>query len=92
MDLQRYFLASLITGGGSIERPAASLLRRDASIMKVLELLVVPAAFTLVNTMFLFAGRIKPLSEVGVQTAGGLRVAAFVLCTLFAVAFAAPFG
>jgi hypothetical protein len=53
--------------------------------------MVIPAAFTVVNAIFMLVGNTKPFVDGKRQTAG-FRVAAFVMCTLLAIAFAEPIG
>jgi hypothetical protein len=59
--------------------------------MNYLDLMVIPAAFTVVNAIFMLVGNTKPFVDGKRQTAG-FRVAAFVMCTLLAIAFAEPIG
>ena len=53
--------------------------------MTVTEVAIVPAAFALLTSMLMFAGRTKQSIEAGSDTAAVLRVALFLLCTMIAI-------
>ena len=53
--------------------------------MTVTEVAVVPAAFALLTSILMFAGRTKEFVKDGGDTAAVLRVALFLLCTMIAI-------
>lgn len=54
------------------------------------EIAVVSAAFALLATMYMFAGRTKRLAENESHMAAVLRVAFFLLCTIMLIAVTSP--
>jgi hypothetical protein len=53
--------------------------------MTVTDVAVVPAAFALLTSILMFAGRTKESVEDGSDTAAVVRVALFLLCTMIAI-------
>lgn len=53
--------------------------------MTVNEVAVVPAAFALLTSMLMFAGRTKQSIEAASDTVAVVRVALFLLCTMIAI-------
>lgn len=54
--------------------------------MNYADIAVVPAAFALLTTVYMFAGRTKRLAEGESHTAAVLTVAFFLLCTMIVIA------
>ena len=71
-------------GTSETRRPPFLLIATTA--MNYPEVPVVPAAFALLTTLYMFAGRTKRLAEGESHTAAVLRVAFFLLCTMFVIA------
>lgn len=75
---------------GTLETRRPPFLTLSSTVMNYSEIAVVPAAFALLATMYMFAGRTKRFAEDESHMAAVLRVAFFLLCTIMLIAVTSP--
>lgn len=79
-------LANLITCGEGLWKLAALHSYRSRTVMNHAQLAVVPTALALLTAILMFSGKTKSFVDRGSDTAAVILIAAFLLCTLIAIA------